>query len=723
MAESDDETVALKRQLVAGEYATAHSCIHCKRFVVPTTLPPDDKYERFFQSATSVAEIDRLASLGCRWFSLFSELMHGYCGSSRHELKVISSSVYPTALERGSAIITMHYDTHSRVLIVTANLRIGYKEYHIESYALKQPDASTYPLSRSLGTPINTAPASDKSIELIRYWLKTCSDKHNCGIQDVPPSLPSFLLAIGDDHVHLMDTTGKPKDRYIALSYCWGTRGQRTLLSSTNKKQLLEGIAPEELDTTIQEAICVTKLIGFHYLWIDALCIVQDDEAMRFFEIRDTAGGAYAQLIFEVPYLNNVSDDSSRTVVLVPKELVSRRWMYGKPEEWHLRAWTLQEGIISPRCLQFGTEQTTWTCHHGTMQYRDSDGWVTGRNAETDASAVLTRERHRAQIRDQASQIIWRGRWHDQPDRVWSTWCSIVTEFSGRKIRKQDDRLPAISSVAKGLSKAINDDYICGLWKSQLHRQLLWHWDTRPMRSEEVSGFQPSWSWASSRDGVSLLNESVLKDSDFELLHYNVEPKQAGDIYGAVKSASLRLRALKLSLPEEIINYHRADLIGLSTLAQSTRDYRIRTDHGGMFGDEQYLLFKNKRDRDRKASYMNDLISAIIVTAMKIDKYVGVSRDELNDMSLLIVGHHRNSDTSLEGPVGVVIKLQEDGTYCRIGYFRTRNVWGRSRFVDSDEESSSEESQPEESPSEGDYLSRVRYLWGGKASVCEITLC
>ncbi|KAI3324404.1 HET-domain-containing protein [Xylariaceae sp. AK1471] len=746
---TDDATIALKRRLAAGHYSSAHSCRHCERFVVAETLPRGDQEAFFFQALIPIDEIHRLAADGCRWFSLFSNKLKCDAGIDEEtftfwEFFRWREPVPPDAVPEGSVLISMRYKIWEHVIDIKAGFSDGESLHMVSFDGFKQPDVNTYPGSRSLGSPINTNPASDESIQLIRSWLGACSVKHNCGIQHLPPSLPTFLLALGKECVRLMDTAGKPRARYVALSYCWGDKEQKTLLLGRNKQQLLGDIALEHLDTTIQEAIHITRQIGFQYLWIDALCIAQDDEKTKLLEIarmdeiyrnatltlipsraadvqegflskREIAGSSQPHLIFELPYFDKNSPVQDRTIILVPKETLRGEMLGGTAEIWSLRAWTLQEGIISPRRLQFGSEQTTWTCRHAATQYRDSDGWLsTGHEEKSVLNAGYT-------VRNQASQIMDRGGARYPSKQVLRIWDEIRTEFSGRGIKYQDDRLPAISRIAKGFAQVLNDDYICGLWKARLHHDLLWSRIDYKDRSKVASGFQPSWSWASSRRPIRQPYTEVFKDSDFEVVKYSVVPKHGGDEYGAIESASLRIRALIASVPEAIINDHRADLIGLSTCLQISRsDYTRRTY--GQFSPslKGRLLAGNKR---QKASRVNDLSSMMILTDIVVDSPEIVPRDEgyrsprdkLVDLSLLIVGHRQSPNKTFGGPCGLLITKEENGTYRRIGFFETGNLWGRD-----EDHYWGKWTYPH--PLDKEYRSRVLYLWGGETGIREVTL-
>ncbi|KAJ8133015.1 hypothetical protein O1611_g608 [Lasiodiplodia mahajangana] len=772
---TDDKTIALKRQLVAGDYSSAHSCLYCKRFVVPKTINPrDGKPEVLFKTSMQIDKIHRLAADGCRWFALFSNKLNYIAGIDKKEFAPWEYNMW---LPNGSAhsdsvLISMLYESQDDIFI---EAHISYQDhsYKLPFYGVKQPgilsniprrwngtslthenlDANTYPATRGFLHPINARPASDESIQLFRSWLETCSVKHNCGIQNLPPSLPAFLLAIGKEHVHLMDTAGRPKARYAALSYCWGNKGQNTLLSSKNKQQLLNSIALEQLDTTIQEAIHITRQIGFQYLWIDSLCIPQDDEEMKSSEIarmgevyrnatltlipsratgvkesflsnREIAGSSQPNLIFQLPHFDNSSPVQDQTIILIPRETIDYEMGEYTMEEWSKRAWTFQEGIVSPRHLRFGLRQTRWTCRHAETQYMDNDGWISTDYEE--ASDLIVD----ARVRNQASQIINQDKKDYQPEQVRSLWNRIVGEYSHLRIKYQYDRLPAIASIAKGFARAFDDDYFCGLWKADLHQQLLW-WrevdddDKDVDRSEDASGFHPSWSWASNRRAIRQSSRQVFKDSDFEVVGCNRMPKSGGDKYGAMESASLQIRALIVSVPEEIINDRRADLTGLSNRPHDVTSNYLRREYGKLSfwpGDE--LLAEIKREQ---VSRVNDLSSMLLLSEIYVDNAEKFPSNEschpssakFDDLSLLIVGHEELVHEAIEGPSGgpsgLLISKEENGAYRRLGYFRAGNLWGRK-------EAAYLMNRTESDTLGEEYRSRMLYLWGGETSVREVTL-
>ncbi|KAI1284240.1 HET-domain-containing protein [Xylaria sp. FL0933] len=759
----DDKTIALKRQLVAGNYPSAHSCCHCKIFVVPETTPlGNGVVEEFFQTPIQIDEIHRLAADGCRWFALFSNKLNCIAETGVEFVARGSRPDLP-AIKESSVVIYMEYETYNEHIYINAILHQLWGEdlktsfFGFKQPAFKQLDVNSHLRTSSLH-PINPNPASDESIQLIRSWLEACSVKHNCGIQKLPPFLPKFLLAIGKERVHLMETAGRPRARYVALSYCWGDKKPNILLSSKNKQQLLGGTALGQLDTTIKEAIHITRQIGFPYLWIDSLCIAQDDEEEKSIEIqrmheiyrnatltlipsraagvqesflskREIIGSSQSNLTFELPHFDksSLSSAQGRTIILIPKEPLQGEMDACTMEPWSQRAWTLQEGIVSLRRLRFGLRQTTWTCCHAATQYMDNDGWLSTAREE-DYDLIVHPECH-----NQACQVVNQEISRYQPEQVRSIWYEILAEYSHRRIKYQNDRLPAIASIARGFAQALDDDYICGLWKAHLHHGLLWHrrldydYDRDYDMSEYTSGFQPSWSWASSRRRIKRQDREIYKDVDFEVVRYDIVPKSEGDKYGAMESAVLHIRALVVPVPEAIINDPGANLTGLSNRPR-TCSYQTRS-YGRLVNDkEEYIISPRIRYEE---AYVNDLSSMLECTYIAVDKGKTVlneecyhwPHEELVDLSLLIVGHPEAVSRSRAGrprrpsggPAGLLIAKEKNGTYRRIGYFEAYNLWGNGDTRSWTHRSYSDTLNQ-------DYRSRVLYLWGGQTNVREITL-
>ncbi|KAF4996359.1 hypothetical protein FDECE_12503 [Fusarium decemcellulare] len=115
-------------------------------------------------------------------------------------------------------------------------------------------------------------------LELAQNWLKNCEENHPaCNLVDGP--FPRRLIFVGDNTAdYKLVERVHPDTPYVALSHCWGTQ-QAFTTTRSNLDHRKAGIKQTDLPATFQDAITVTKGLGLKYIWIDSLCIVQDDES------------------------------------------------------------------------------------------------------------------------------------------------------------------------------------------------------------------------------------------------------------------------------------------------------------------------------------------------------------------------------------------------------------------------------------------------------------
>jgi hypothetical protein len=341
-------------------------------------------------------------------------------------------------------------------------------------------------------------------MELASKWIRDCAKHGRCKDNDEQP-LPTRILEIGGEgsqEVVLREPVNQ-RGRYICLSYCWG---KDTFISTTreniedHKKEIPFAMLPP----TFQDAIEVTRRLGVRYLWIDALCIVQDDRQdwegesgkmadvyhNSFITIAATSadspktgcfsasptsrlelGSVYAQLIHHFPN-SPIDDGSSRFPLLT-------------------RAWAYQERMLAPRVIHLGREELVWECfsiHHcecGAGQ-RHLKGEVS-KSRFFDAVIQPGLDSHRS------------------PEE---TWRRTVIQYSPLALSVPSDKLPALSGLAQKMRSATNQTYIAGLWERTLPLDLLWYREEdgtllQPnLELAELPWRAPSWSWASVDVGV-----------------------------------------------------------------------------------------------------------------------------------------------------------------------------------------------------------------------------
>jgi hypothetical protein len=98
--------------------------------------------------------------------------------------------------------------------------------------------------------------------------------------------------------VRLHISKAQERGQYAALSHCWGGE-QAAATTIANLRAQTQGIPTQSLRATILDAIKVTRGTGLRYLWVDTLCIVQDDSEDKHTGI-STMGSIYKNATFTI---------------------------------------------------------------------------------------------------------------------------------------------------------------------------------------------------------------------------------------------------------------------------------------------------------------------------------------------------------------------------------------------------------------------------------------
>ena len=132
---------------------------------------------------------------------------------------------------------------------------------------------------------VSLSSGGESCIRQIQSWINTCTNNHEmCKLyRDKIPWRPTRLLDVHADPItYIQLITSKEavfeKDEgYLTLSHCWGAKGQPITLLASNLEALKQGVELSALPKTFQNAVYVTRGLRYRYLWIDSLCIIQDD--------------------------------------------------------------------------------------------------------------------------------------------------------------------------------------------------------------------------------------------------------------------------------------------------------------------------------------------------------------------------------------------------------------------------------------------------------------
>jgi len=261
-------------------------------------------------------------------------------------------------------------------------------------------------------------------------------------------------------------------------------------LTKSNIDALHQQIPIDSLCKTFQDAIIATQALGLRYLWIDSLCIIQDDEHDWDQECA-TMADVYGNAVVNIA-ATNATDGSvglfvERSTVRASRQIVRTNTdMLCTIEDRFLgsrcldrtplssRAWAFQERYLARRTIHFTAEQIFCECRYNTVceSFPTGLGW----------SGINTFPKRVTR---------------DSPDE----WREIVEFYSRALLTMPEDKLVALSGVARQFQAKNRDQYSAGLWRKTLEQDLCWkidrqHPDQPPVQSSEQQYRAPTWSWA-----------------------------------------------------------------------------------------------------------------------------------------------------------------------------------------------------------------------------------
>ncbi|KAK7184485.1 hypothetical protein PSPO01_09519 [Paraphaeosphaeria sporulosa] len=504
--------------------------------------------------------------------------------------------------------------------------------------------------------PIDDEPGSLETAAKISLWRDSCIKDHNDSCPTfsaafVPKRLIEVLDSDGSDCLHLCETQHLAHSPYIPLSYCWG-KDQTITSTKATISEWLRSIPYHRLPRTIQDAITVCRNLKVRFLWVDALCIIQDDDrdrpqqiaqmpqiyrnghmtiaaasasdASKGFLYRRTAPNSETPA-FTLPYVCPDSTRGSITIFCLDRT--------SKPLD--TRAWTLQERLLSPRLLEFSEHQVRWLCRGSLDKPGWTNGWVMADEIDSTSKNILPKE-----VFDRVFDITRSASQRDSKIDLKENkrdWYSLVRAYTHRKLTRPTDRILALSGLAKEYCAALDDEYLAGLWRKSLFTELLWtvEGNTHPA----PTSFQgPSWSWTSVNGVIDFKGQYGLEDGKnkqairAKILECQPVLVEDGAPFGAVEedlcSLTLEARLLPaLLLPSRASNrYNRPEENHAAVMKMSedckvqqikinldTSDFRARMPEGApaeIVLLELYSLFMGSQWRTKGLVLRSEVISS-----------------------------------------------------------------------------------------------------------------
>ncbi|KAK2478580.1 hypothetical protein H9L39_11068 [Fusarium oxysporum f. sp. albedinis] len=331
--------------------------------------------------------------------------------------------------------------------------------------------------------------------ELIKYqiqpWMESCREQHIdhefCGAKYVSSGLPTRLLDVGETNnllvklVEVKSCTNLRDVDYLILSYCWGNGNEKSKTTGINLGMRLRGFAVSDLSKTIQDAILLTRLMGFQYLWVDAICIIQGPTG-DFCSESPRMGGYFSNAACCISA--SVAKDSQegflteRPLARFPMDKIAIKianydtgytTFKANHEECSLisnihgsplakRGWCLQETALPKRILHWTLQGLYLQC----QSFIISEGSKVPHIYQAGCGHFSPREIMPRPEKD----ILSSGGWYQ-----------LISVFSKTQLTYETDRLYAIHGLASIPIQRLRAKYFNGLFRPTLAQGLLWYHD------------------------------------------------------------------------------------------------------------------------------------------------------------------------------------------------------------------------------------------------------
>ena len=385
--------------------------------------------------------------------------------------------------------------------------------------------------------------------EFAKTRLQKCDTEHkNCVLPPASVFSPTRLLdLLSDSHqiekVKLVQDTPRASP-YVALSYCWGSE-LHLRTTKANLSVFLNGIPFSSLPLRFQDAIRMIQRLGIRYLWIDALCIVQDDVEDWETEAKQM-GKIYACSYLTIAMTHSANNLSGFVPPRAPEllkppipftnhpitgDFEGRPFcilVHQTPITAHSdltsdfcplspllkRGWAFQERMLSRRVLHLHTEELVWECN--TLVDCECGSFVSDYPWEEMISPkiVISQTRNNSAT-SEAKPILWQ---------------DIIERYCRLNFTRESDRLPALSGIAERFLELLPSEfgnqpegkleryYLAGMWRDTLLHDLLWFPGDTSLRLSPPCA--PTWSWASMEAPKSLYGNRhrVIIDSRLEIV-------------------------------------------------------------------------------------------------------------------------------------------------------------------------------------------------------------
>jgi hypothetical protein len=479
--------------------------------------------------------------------------------------------------------------------------------------------------------------SSQQALRTALGWIAMCENFHkSCQGASKDGRPPTRLLYVGSQELEKLNLVELIEGvEWVCLSHRWGNQEPSCSTTTANYADQLKAIEWNKLPRTFQDAVHFTRRLGHEYIWIDSICIIQDDrndwrhEAVR---MADYYGGAALTIAAtgavdcgsglynkeSVPSMQLVIEGDISGLITVRRKLIHVRDAYSDGRSLAklpilTRGWIFQERLLSKRILHFSPEELQWECIGNTacdcgftVSYQD--------DPKVHHSKALTAFK--------------------ETGALINRWTNVVEEFSGLQLTHPRDKLPALSGLAKQFSNYFSFMsnpyvYIAGLWQvdaaqvrdkilreiysEDLIRGMLWaRSPNEPLYNRPLPWRCPTWSWASVDGAVEYRWHKALISSRsicfITEIFAQTSPAIPNEPTGEIQGAHLRLRgpmvdATVIYAPSKVDQ--KGTNLGLDGTKRFSNEFHLHTHvEGGSV--EKFFVDYALHNQSDKENYIED---------------------------------------------------------------------------------------------------------------------
>lgn len=320
--------------------------------------------------------------------------------------------------------------------------------------------------------------------------IELCKEEHDHKVFD-QTYIPKRLVDVSSDTPRLILREDVPSSvgrgsafKYAAISYCWGSGERQAKTTAATLQDRRAGISETEMPAVLRDAIQVTRALDIPFQWIDALCILQDDQSdweQQCAEMHHIYGSA--QLTFCVANSRSCNEgflqpkdprvrlpfQSHRVASVKSSFLVQLHWPQQRyffdesccllhneimQSPWNRRAWVFQENKLSFRKFIFGRSNLYFDC--GDIQHARGKDFTSGFYLPHISASLAARN----------------------TNNIYREWDEFVlyhySRYDASSFSYAADLLPALSGLARLFANRLKDFYYAGHWERDLYRSLTW---------------------------------------------------------------------------------------------------------------------------------------------------------------------------------------------------------------------------------------------------------